>query len=104
VVERAFFLSEEDIIRPADFPAQMLHTDRGSRNVDTRLPYLESKHAYLLPFEKEYLTELLREHGGNVSRASGRAGMHRSTFQRLMRKHGIRSQDYRVATPAGSWN
>ena len=104
VVERAFFLSEEDVIRPADFPAAMLHADGLQPSVDTRLPYLQSKQAYLGPFEKEYLTELLREHRGNVSRASGRAGMHRSTFQRLMRKHGILSQDYRSMTRDGSLN
>jgi DNA-binding NtrC family response regulator len=104
VVERAFFLSEEDVIRPADFPAEMLHADSRQHSVDTRLPYLQSKQAYLEPFEKDYLTELLREHRGNVSRASGRAGMHRSTFQRLMRKHGIRSQDYRSMAREGSLN
>ena len=104
VVERAFFLSEEEFIRPADFPAEMLHTDQEQPMVDTRLPYLQSKQAYLVPFEKEYLTELLREHRGNVSRASVRAGMHRSTFQRLMRKHGIQSQDYRSMVREGSLN
>ena len=104
VIERAFFLSEEDIIRPADFPASMLLMDQGQPTVDTRLPYLQSKQAYLVPFEKEYLTELLREHRGNVSRASGRAGMHRSTFQRLMRKHGIQSRDYRSMARERSLN
>ena len=39
--------------------------------------------------EKEFLTRALRDHGGNVTHTARFLGVHRSTLQRMMRKHGI---------------
>jgi transcriptional regulator with PAS, ATPase and Fis domain len=39
--------------------------------------------------EKEYITTVLADHGGNVSHAAKALDLHRSTLQRLMRKHGV---------------
>ena len=46
-------------------------------------------------FEHSYLTELLTQHTGNVTLAAQQAGMLRSALQRLLRKHGLRSADFR---------
>lgn len=46
--------------------------------------------------ERDYLDELLRAAGGNVSAAARRAGVHRTELHRLMRRHGLRGADYRV--------
>jgi transcriptional regulator of acetoin/glycerol metabolism len=48
-------------------------------------------------FEREYLHRLLAVHEGNVTRSAREAGMNRSAFQRLMRKHHLRSSAYRAA-------
>ncbi len=45
---------------------------------------------------REYLVALLREFQGNVTQASERAQIERESFHRLMKKHGIRSEDYRT--------
>jgi DNA-binding NtrC family response regulator len=43
------------------------------------------------------LTQLLAEHGGNVSRAALASGSDRRTLQRLIRKYGIARADFRDA-------
>lgn len=44
---------------------------------------------------REYLVQLMREFGGNVTRAASRAGMERETLHRLLRRYGLRSEDFR---------
>ena len=94
VIERAFFLTDSELLIPADLPPQLVRKE-APRSANTRLSFSEARRAYAEPFEREYLTELLRECRGNVSRAAERAGLHRSSFQRLMKKLEIRSGDYR---------
>jgi two-component system, NtrC family, response regulator GlrR len=42
-------------------------------------------------FERHYLEEMLRLHGGSVSAAARAAQMDRAFFYRLLRRHGLRS-------------
>jgi transcriptional regulator of acetoin/glycerol metabolism len=39
--------------------------------------------------EKDFLRGVLQAHGGNVTRTAEALGVHRSTLQRLMRKHNL---------------
>lgn len=39
--------------------------------------------------EVDFLRKALDEHGGNVTRTARALGVHRSTLQRLMRKHRL---------------
>jgi two-component system response regulator RegA len=39
--------------------------------------------------EEEFLRKALEEHDGNVTRTAKALGVHRSTLQRLMRKHHL---------------
>ncbi|SHH52926.1 sigma-54-dependent transcriptional regulator [Desulfofustis glycolicus] len=48
-------------------------------------------------FEKDYLTQLLDHHQGNVSRAAKEAGMYRADFYTLLRKHGLSPERFRRA-------
>jgi DNA-binding NtrC family response regulator len=53
-------------------------------------------------FEQQYLDSLLVYHEGNVTRAAKEAGMLRPALQRLMRKHRLKSADYRRRAQAVS--
>ena len=47
---------------------------------------------------REYLVALLSEMTGNVTQAAERAGVERETFHRLLKRHGIRAEDFRTRT------
>lgn len=60
------------------------------------LPYRYAKRKILDSFNKEYLSSLLSEHEGNVTHAARKCGLERQAFQQLLRRYGIRSEDYRT--------
>ncbi len=51
-------------------------------------------------FEKEYLTGILERHQGNVTAASKEAGVDRSNFLRLLRRHHLDASVYRTKKSA----
>jgi two-component system response regulator HydG len=44
---------------------------------------------------REYLVGLMKELGGNVTQAAERAGIERESMHRLLKKHGVRSDDFK---------
>jgi len=58
-------------------------------------PYLQAKEGLLEKFTGEYVSRLLQHTGGNVTRASEIAGLSRTALQKIMRRQGIRSHDFR---------
>lgn len=52
-----------------------------------RLPYAEAKGRLVALFDETYTGELLRQTGGNMSEAARRAGLDRSNFRRLLKRH-----------------
>lgn len=46
---------------------------------------------------REYLVALLREFGGNVTQAARKAGTTRESLHRLLRRYGVRSEDFKPA-------
>jgi DNA-binding NtrC family response regulator len=47
----------------------------------------------LSSFETDYLTRLLRKHGGNVEEAAAEAGMNMATIYRKLKKYGINKKE-----------
>jgi DNA-binding NtrC family response regulator len=52
-----------------------------------RLPYAEAKARLVTLFDETYTGELLRQTSGNMSEAARRAGLDRSNFRRLLKRH-----------------
>jgi two-component system response regulator HydG len=51
------------------------------------LPYAEAKRRVVASFDESYTGEILRRTGGNMSEAARRAGLDRSNFRRLLKRH-----------------
>ncbi len=56
----------------------------------TRFTYAEARKRVLEKFERDYVTLMLRETGGNVSEAARRMGVTRQGLQKMMKRLGIR--------------
>ncbi|MBN9692748.1 MAG: sigma-54-dependent Fis family transcriptional regulator [Verrucomicrobia bacterium] len=85
VIQRAVVLADRDLLQPDDVvfdeaEAQPLATD-----------FKELKARAVADFERAFLSDLLRAHGGNISHAAEASGKHRRAFWELMRKHGLTS-------------
>ena len=59
--------------------------------------FMELKRKWCDSFEREYIMSTLARNGGNVSAAAREAKLDRSNFLRLLRRHGLTSQQYRKA-------
>jgi two-component system response regulator AtoC len=99
-IERAVAVSAGDPIRVADLPAEVAGaTPAPMAAVDpaalARLPYREAVAEARDRTSREYLVALLAAFDGNVTRAAERAGLERESLHRLLRKHGIRSDDFK---------
>ncbi len=57
--------------------------------------YKEAKESAISLFTRNYVTRLLQETGGNVSRAAEISGLTRAALQKIMRRHAIISSDFR---------
>ncbi|MFN2571687.1 MAG: helix-turn-helix domain-containing protein [Gemmatimonadales bacterium] len=52
-------------------------------------PYYTARHRLVAEFERHYLTTLLAQSGGNMSRAARAACVDRTTLYRLLDRHGL---------------
>jgi DNA-binding NtrC family response regulator len=59
------------------------------------LEYREAKEELLQRFHERYIGDLLSRTQGNVTQAARTCGLERQALQQLMRKYGIRSEDFR---------
>ena len=95
VLEHAVVLLEPGAeVRPEDVP---LINDPGagadldvqSEDVDATESYYEARDRLLAKFDRRYLTRVVMRAGGNLSKAARMAKVDRTTFYRLMERHGL---------------
>ena len=53
--------------------------------------FKEAKERWVSSFERDYLVQLLKKNGGNISHAAREADIDRKYFRKLMRKYGVES-------------
>lgn len=90
---RGINLAEYDHITPLDVG---LPAERGEEALPEsgRRSFQEAKKDVVASFERQYLTRLLSDHRGNVSRAARTAGKERRELGRLLKKHRIDPRDF----------
>jgi DNA-binding NtrC family response regulator len=83
VVQQLAVLTDSHEVRPEDLPIPRVLTSR------SRVSFSQTKARIVEEFERGYLTELLRSHRGNVTRAAREAGKDRRALGRLIKKYRI---------------
>lgn len=68
-------------------------TPMGIFSFDPEVGYAEARTHAIADFERSYLKQLLDHNQGNVSKAARAAGVDRVYLHRLLRRHGIRSDE-----------
>jgi two-component system response regulator HydG len=113
-IEHAMVLSQRDVISVSDLPfvrasgtlreaavspwagrSNGLPLEAGQASGSTsamlsdlaELPYAEAKRRLVALFDETYTGEILRRTSGNMSEAARRAGLDRSNFRRLLKRH-----------------
>jgi DNA-binding NtrC family response regulator len=97
-IERAVAVARGNTITAEDLPPDLGSGPGGVQPAPEALPSLPLRDVVEQARDRvtrEYLVALLRELKGNVTKAAARAGMERESLHRLLKKHGLRSDDYR---------
>jgi len=85
-------IERSDLELPAGGDDRPEPTDDGGLSLRS---FKEQKRGVLLAFERDYLTRLMVEHGGNVTHAARTAGKDRRDLGKLLKKHQLDMQDFR---------
>jgi DNA-binding NtrC family response regulator len=89
VLERAALLAAGDELQPGDFlfaTAEKSTLPLGS--------YQQAKRAVLESFDRQFVTQALKEHHGNVTRAAEASGLDRKNLQVIIKKYGLVPKEY----------
>ncbi len=96
-VERAVALASGPAVMTRDLPAEVTGGQAGAIPAEllAKMPYRDAVDQARDRVSREYLAALLQEFDGNVTRAAERAGMERESLHRLLKRYGIRSDDFK---------
>jgi DNA-binding NtrC family response regulator len=95
VIERAVTLSNGNSIELEDLPPELVQSGWEKTTLPARDGIPSSRNSLLVQADHDYLKELLRKSGGNVTRAAATAGVTRQGFYKLLQKHGITPTEFR---------
>jgi DNA-binding NtrC family response regulator len=99
VIEHAVVLLEPDgEMRTEDLPFLSMPAPAEDHSLGTDLSgadasYYDARDRLLAKFDRQFLTRAIAHAGGNLSKAARRAGIDRTTFYRLMDRHGLQRDE-----------
>ena len=91
-IEHAVILNTGDELRVEDLPRPLLEPSsrRSAANLrPAQITLDEAREKWLDPLERQYLTDLLAKHAGNVEVAAKAAGVNKVTLYRLLKRRGL---------------
>jgi len=95
VLERAAVLSVGPEIAVEDLQLAPASDEAFQSTPDLELPFVDAKRQTVESFERQYLSQALREHEGNVSRTATAIGMVRQSLQQKIRELGLKVDEFR---------
>ena len=97
-VERSAAAASAQQIAYRDLPPEVQARPEGKLPMEmlSNLPYKDAVEAARERVSHDYLVAVMREFNGNVTRAAERAAMERESLHRLLRRHGLRSEDFKL--------
>jgi DNA-binding NtrC family response regulator len=87
IVQRAELLGGSRAIEASDEPGPARPGEPAAR--EGSISFDGAFHEFQADAEREYLQRLMIRHGGQVADAAQHAGINRTYFYRLLRKHGL---------------
>jgi two-component system response regulator AtoC len=97
VIERAVALAGGEVVGVEDLPPDLEAAAQqpAAPGALAAMPYKDAMAGARDRVSRDYLVALMSEFGGNVTRAAERAGIERESLHRLLRKYGLRSEDFK---------
>jgi len=96
ILLRGLFLSEGGVLHIPS-PESCMH-DHEDNSIKLDLHFSDAKAAAIARFELHYLTNVLHQAEGNVTQAARISGTERSAFRKLLRRHNLSADSYRLKT------
>lgn len=98
LMERAYILEMTSILTPQSFPNDLFDlANKPDSSSEGTFPTLaEARGKGIDSVERQYLKELLSRTNGKIRTASELAGISTRQLHKLMTKHGIRKEDFRL--------
>jgi two-component system response regulator HydG len=98
-VERATIFCRGQMIQPEDLPQEVRIAATAEKDDlctwDPDDDLQTAKRKMVDRLERAMITEALREHGGNISQAARRLGLHRQSLQQKLHELGIAAESFR---------
>jgi transcriptional regulator with GAF, ATPase, and Fis domain len=100
LIERAYILETSSVLTPESFPSEIFSSPLSPADlpVDASQTLDEARRRGIEQIEKRYLAELLRLNKGRISASAESAGIGVRQLNKLMRKHGVRKEDFKLST------
>ncbi len=96
-VERAVAIAGGREVEVGDLPVEVKGAQEGPLPADVlaKMAYRDAIDTARDRVSRDYLVTLMREFGGNVTHAAQRAGVERESLHRLLKRYGLRSDDFK---------
>jgi DNA-binding NtrC family response regulator len=99
LMERAHILENSHVLSPESFPVELLGfgCPRPGMPIDFSRSLEHVRDQAIEEIEKRYLREVLAAHKGRIDVSAKTAGISVRQLHNLMKKHGLRKEEYKIA-------
>jgi len=98
LIERAYILEGSSILTPESFPTELVESEAPAAIIptDSSLTLAEVRQKGIEDIERCYLKALLANNKGKIKNSAAAAGISARQLHKLMRKYGIRKEEFKT--------